>query len=143
MYLLALAEAEQGLDIATTARVLHTVWTPWLEGLAMFVELCAGPVDDEATSLVPDVISNLVDVFPGSDANGPQAISAAFSATRDAAERRFAAAMRRIGGDRLRAYIDTDIDRYLPGYLLARSVVSAWRNTFGAPLIGSQASRSC
>lgn len=139
--ILALAEAEQGLEIAAKARVLQAVWTPWFEGLAMFVELCADPVDDEATSMVTDVISNLVDVFPTQDASEPEDVWATYSTALEAAERRYAGAMRRIGRDRLRAYLDTDIDRYLPGYLMVRSIVSAWRTSVVAPLSGSEASR--
>jgi hypothetical protein len=50
-------------------------------------------------------------------------------------------AIENVGAPRLRTYLQKYGDKYLPGYLGARSLVAAWRNAMGRALSGAEAGR--
>lgn len=43
-----LSRADLGVELAAKARALHDIWSPWLEGLAVFAETSADPTSDPA-----------------------------------------------------------------------------------------------
>jgi hypothetical protein len=131
----ALAQAEQSLEIVRKLQILQATWTPWLEGVAVFGELAADPSELEAATPVADVIVNLddVEVVGGS----PESIMSALLEFRGEADRSYAEVQRQAGRHRLATYLDSYRGKYLAGYLAVRSVVSAWRDATG--LTGAEA----
>jgi hypothetical protein len=59
---MALAEAEQAIEVERKIQILEDSWAPWFEGIAAFGELAADPtMDPAAVSPVVSVIYNLWD----------------------------------------------------------------------------------
>ena len=138
-----LAGAEQSLEISRKLQIVEQVWTPWLEGLAVYGELAADPTaEDEVRSAVAQVVGQLVDVHLEHDVQerGGTISDAAARLSADA-EKRYAETIARTGATRLRLYLDRYPGKYLAGYLTVRSVVSAWRRRLGRPLSGAEAFR--
>jgi hypothetical protein len=136
--LLALAEAEQALEISRKLQILQGVWNPWFEGVAAFNELAADPTAEGTGSSIGDVLANIVDQsLPQNDPDLERTVLG----RRTELELRYADAQRGEGHDRLRAYLDEFHAKYLPGYLAVRMVVAAWRSQLEKPLSGSEAAR--
>lgn len=60
-----LVRAERALEVTLKARALQDAWTPWFEGLALYGELSADPVEDPAMiDPVNEALQHMVDVLP-------------------------------------------------------------------------------
>lgn len=139
---LALARAEQSLEIIRKMQVLQATWLPWLEGVAVFGELAADPRERETSTPVSDIVANLADTEPPqSGSRNVEDIVNQFLAHREQAHGEYADVQSRSGKFRLRPYlVDKRYrDRYLAGYLAVRGVVSAWRDAMDGHLSGSEA----
>ena len=142
----ALADVAHGLALHRLAQRLQDVWTPWLEGLAVFGETSADPLHDAAVvDPVNGALSNLVDVPLHEDpaAGGVEATAAEqLQMVIDEFQQRSAAALRRHGAGRLSHFLrDARAPYYWVGYLAVRAVVSRWRQTSGRQISGTQAFR--
>jgi len=134
---LALAQAEQVLEVARKMQVLRQVWTPWFEGLAVFCELAVDPSEGDRASLVGHVLANMVDYR----ADGELTVDAAFEVLmeqRQRLEAMYADVLDKAGRARLRTYLDPAWSKYGAGYLAVRQVVAAWRKTMGRPVSGTE-----
>lgn len=140
--LVAMGEAEAGLEVARKLQLLEGAWGPWLEGLAVFSELAAAPGDDpRAYTPIVNVIHQLVDVNPAQGAVAEDISIAEFITRRRAeAEAMYTKAIEAAGRFRLGTYLRDGHRKYLPGYLAVRSIVAAWRERMG-PLSGAEAFR--
>ena len=136
--LLALAQAEQALDVARKRQILQATWGPWFEGLAMFGELAVDPSADDTASDIGEVLINSVDESFNGDAN---TLLAWFDERRKESEQMYTRAQQREGPLRLRGYLDRHHVKYLAGYLAVRSIVSCWRHRMDRPLNGAAAYR--
>ncbi|MCB7137659.1 hypothetical protein [Cellulosimicrobium marinum] len=117
---------ERQLELVRKAQVLRAVWTPWLEGLAMFGELAADPTtDDERTTSFGGPLAHLVDHHHDPATDPP--VREWWAARHAEAESGYADALAELGPFRLRAYLGRPPGRYLAGYLAVRGVLSAWR----------------
>jgi len=132
---LALAQAEQALELSRKMQILQNCWAPWFEGLAVFSEHAADPTQDTVYVPTTLVLANLVDI----QGSSVEIVSEHFKKM----EGIYSEALRRVDYHRLRTYLCSgDYHRfYLSGYLAVRSVVSAWRSTLGRQLSGSEATR--
>jgi hypothetical protein len=134
----SLFRAEQALEIAFKAKILQDVWTPWFEGLAVFSEGAADPaLDPVGIGPVTECLRNLLDFHPPSGLSEEE-VKAAFEELLKEFEQRCSAAINKVGPGRLRMLLGTPEVPYLAGYLAVRSVVSAWRETTGRPLTGTE-----
>lgn len=138
---LALAQAEQALEPVRGMRVLQRVWTPWLEGVAAFLELTSDPSEGDVSSLIGDVLANLVDVYVGDLSGGVDALERELAQNRAQIEQLYADLLATSARPRLRHYLGTRWGKYGPGYLAVRSVVASWRQTLGRPISGTDAAR--
>ncbi|MBD8079315.1 hypothetical protein [Cellulosimicrobium arenosum] len=117
---------ERQLELVRKAQVLRSVWTPWLEGLAMFGELAADPTtDDERSTGFGGALVHLVDRHRDPDHDPP--LEQWYASCRAEAERGYADALHELARPRLRGYLGAPVGRYLAGYLAVRGVTSAWR----------------
>ena len=128
------------------SKVLQAAWLPWLEGLAVYVELTADPRDDPHGILAPHAaLRSLVDL-QGERRTGEsledhsrrlnQALAEEFDSYYSAALGRNAR-LRHIGY--LRSAHLPHV--YLLGYLVVRSVVARWEKTLGrrvAPFVAAR-----
>lgn len=138
---LALAQAEQALEPVRCMRILQRVWNPWLEGVAVFAELASDPSEGDVSSLIGDVLVNLVDVGVPSGIEGLEAIEDLLVGARAETEAMYGEVLRRSARPRLRLYLGDRWEKYGPGYLAVRAVVSTWRHTLGRPIGGTEAMR--
>lgn len=138
--MLALAQAEQALEPVRCTHLLQGVWGPWLEGVAVFNELGSDPNEGDMSSLVGDVIANLVDVGIPPNLAEQEAISQ-LAHSRKETDALFAHVLRTWGLWRLRFYLGNHWHKYGPGYLAVRAVVASWRKTLDRPLTGTEAAR--
>jgi len=136
----SLFNAERGVEIRLKARILQDVWTPWLEGLAVFGESAADPaLDPVAINAVSECLRSLIDLYPSSNQVDEDTIRAEFDQYAAEFEARCSAAISRRGPNRLRTYFDAPGGVYFPGYLAVRGIVSAWRNKHDQPITGTAA----
>ena len=143
---LALGQAEQALEPVRCMRILQRVWTPWLEGLAVFLELGSDPSDGDVSSLIGDVLANLVDVYVPGAAEGEidlDQIDALLSGARSETERLYTDLLATSARPRLRHYLGSRWSKYGPGYLAVRGVLATWRRTLGRPISGPMPRASC
>lgn len=136
---LALAVARHQRDLARRATLLEATWTPWLEGVAVYLELLCDPSESANEILAPHaVVRGLVDW----DARAREGESEAAFAARygDLSARQFELfyreALNRCSRLRHVAYAESGpaATPYLCGYLTVRSVVSRWEQTVGRRL---------
>ncbi len=141
--LVALGQAEQALELTLKRHAIQARLTPWFEGVAVFVEVGADPrQDDRAGSLVTEVLLHLEDRALRSEAEDAGVTAEEmWRQVLDDIEARYGEAIAALGRHRLRLLFDQDPDRYLPGYLLVRAVVAAWRRTLQRELTGAEAAR--
>ena len=138
---LALAQAEQALEPVRCTRLLQGVWGPWLEGVAVFNELGSDPSEGDISSLVGDVIANLVDVGIPPEIDQEEAISQLLARSRYETDALFAQVLDTSGLSRLRFYLGNHWHKYGPGYLAVRAVVASWRRSLGRALSATEAAR--
>jgi hypothetical protein len=124
-----LAFVEQQLELVRKSQLLRAIWLPWLEGLAIFGELSADPqLDSELSTAFSDAVSALSDVTPGEVAREKGlSVRDAAMAIRADAEKLYSDALADSGLARLRSYLDGGPERYLPGYLAVRAVLTSLR----------------
>jgi hypothetical protein len=141
---LALGQAEQALEPVRCMRILQRVWTPWLEGVAVFLELGSDPSEGEVSSLIGDVLANLVDAYPfgaGREALDVDEIDALLAAARAETERLYTDLLATSARPRLRHYLGSRWSKYGPGYLAVRAVVATWRVSLGREIRATEAAR--
>ncbi|GHC89672.1 hypothetical protein GCM10007320_37590 [Pseudorhodoferax aquiterrae] len=134
-----LLRASVGVELAAKARALQDIWTPWLEGLAVFGETAADPAaDPHRIHRVAETLRGLVDfIAPGGDT--PAQLQMRLHAHVQEFEQRSAQAIARWSPVRLAQMLRRADAPYFAGYAAVRSVVASWRRTLGAPLSGAQA----
>jgi hypothetical protein len=139
----ALAEAEQAIEVERKIQILEDSWAPWFEGIAAFGELAADPtMDPEADSPVVSAIYNLWDRHMEQVAEASYlSLAEAFRQEHSAAETLYSKAIQHEGRRRLHRYLYRYPEQYLAGYLAVRSIVAAWRATLGKPISGAEAFR--
>jgi hypothetical protein len=128
------------LQPGSTAQLIH-IWTPWLEGLAIFAETGGDPaLDPVRIGHVANLLRNLID-FEAGEFETLEQMEQAFGAHVAEFENRFSDAIRHSAPNRSRDFFVDDQDRmlYLSGYLAVRSVVASWRDRFDGELSGPQA----
>lgn len=140
----ARAAARLQVAVAFRAAIEQSVWTPWLEGVSMYVELLCDPKEDPTEiSALHQCIRSLIDFnIPRNEEESDDAYSQRFADTSAAEfEEFFSNALRsRSRLNHLRYFDDaqgqrrTVSDLYCLGYLIVRSVVSAWEVTLGTRL---------
>lgn len=125
------------LEAAIRGQLLLSTWTPWLEGVALYLELLCDPKEDPTEIMLPfTAVRSLVDYPPierepeeteaewaqrhkdGAAAAFEDFYSQVYSFSADL---RHGAYFRKGGHWAI----------YLPGYLLVRSVVARWEQTLG------------
>ncbi|QJW37138.1 hypothetical protein [Cellulosimicrobium protaetiae] len=117
---------ERQLELVVKARILRDVWTPWLEGVAVFGELACDPTTDtERTTSFGGPLVHLVDRV-WDPAHDPP-VEEWYAARHGEAEQLYADALGGLAAHRLRTYLGRSHSRYLAGYLAVRGVVAAWR----------------
>ena len=139
-----MAQAEQALELSRKIQALEDIWSPWLEGVAVFGEMTAAHEDDEVVTLVTQVLANLIsDERPEEESARRKIPVGQVPRTRqDDADRQFREAGGRSGPARLRANLGGRYaHKYLAGYLAVRSVVAAWRRSVGEELSAQMAFR--
>jgi hypothetical protein len=129
--------ARNQLAMAYRAEILEATWTPWLEGVALYLELLCDPKEDPNEILLPfNAVRWLVDYSQderiSNESNESFArrflekVAASFEAFYSEVTNRFS---------RLRhvAYFRTDDEGmiYASGYLLVRMLVARWEQTLG------------
>jgi hypothetical protein len=132
--LLELAE----IQLASSYRsALHeAIWTPWLEGVAQYIEMLADPKDDPREIMaIHEAVRSLVD-FPFTPAAGESLEAFTRRYGQESAKRFedfYAEALNRASRLRQIGYLQPNARRevYLFGYLLVRSVVARWEVTLG------------
>lgn len=127
--------AERQIANAYRAAVTRATWTPWLEGVSVYLELLCDPADDpQEISSVHEAVRSLVDCRPSpagdvdSDTVGEE-LAANF-------ETFYSRALGQNSRLRHKAYTtDENSATYLSGYLLVRSIVSRWEATLGRRIV--------
>jgi hypothetical protein len=140
----AQALAETQAAVALRAAIEQAVWTPWLEGVSMYIELLCDPKDDPTEiSGVHSCIRSLIDFnIPQDDGESSDDYLKRFA---DMAAQQFedffSKVLRKRARLNLLSYLDdaqgtrrVRSDMYCLGFLIVRSVVSAWEATLGARL---------
>jgi hypothetical protein len=139
----ALAQAEPALEITRKLQILEDVWSPWLEGLAIFGEVAADAPDDPVDSIVSSVLTNLLDepVRETAAERGCSVVDV-ISERQHEATARYAAAGQRVAAARLRTMLTEYAPKYLPGYLTVRAIVARWRRVCSRPCDAQMAFRA-
>ncbi|MBX3645905.1 MAG: hypothetical protein KF720_22850 [Rubrivivax sp.] len=128
------------------SKLLQAVWLPWLEGLAVYVELCCDPRGDPHGILAPHAaLRSLVDVHvdarPGEAAeHWRQRLDAELTQAFDSF---YGSALQRNARLRHIGYLRSahQPELYLLGYLVVRSLVSRWELQLGRPVAPMIAAR--
>lgn len=141
--------AERQLLSSTLADTERKIWRHWLEGVSMYVELLCDPKDDpteisQIHSAIRSLITFNIEKHP--DENETE-FSRRFGQEMSSTFETFysEALIRRSRLNHL-SYLDTSLgqevsDLYTLGYLVVRSVVSAWEQTLGErlkPMVASK-----
>jgi hypothetical protein len=111
--------------------ILQRVWTPWLEGVAAFLELASDPSEGDVSSLIGEVLANLVDAYVSEAGSGINV--EALMKSRAETERLYTDLLATSARPRLRHYLGTRWWKYGPGYLAVRAVVDALRHARRGP----------
>jgi hypothetical protein len=137
-------------DLGTVERVVHvfrklqilkSVWSSWLEGIAVFLELADPAEDREARGPTMEVLLNLIDISIQEDGVSREAIALRVAAHAADIERRYSALVSTVAETRLNTYLVARHEGYVAGYLAARAVVAAWRRSLQEPLSAEHAAR--
>lgn len=141
--IVALAQAEQSVEVERKIQVLENTWQPWFEGIAVFGESGADPqMDPEWESPVESVIYNLWDRYQYARVQeSGLSIDKVYAQDRTYSEALYGRAIQEVGAPRLNTYLVRNPRNYFPGYLAVRSVVSAWRSRLGKSIRGDEAFR--
>jgi hypothetical protein len=137
--------ADAQLAAALRSSILEGVWAPWLEGVAMFVELLCDPKDHDTEIIAPhEAVRSLID-FRSDPRPGESHEKYTERFGNESAahfEEFYSAAVRRDSRSSHFGYLNGD-DRevYLLGYLLVRSLVARWEETLGRRLNSVEAAR--
>lgn len=128
------------------SKTLQAVWTPWLEGVALYAELLCDPAGDSSQMAAPLLaIRSLVDpiLAPLDGESGAATETRAWHEMHATFEAFCSQAIRRGSRFRHLGYLRTTTtpELYLLGYLLVRSVVSRWETTLGTRLAPAVATR--
>lgn len=125
------------LEGSLRSEVLLATWTPWLEGVAIYLELLCDPRDDPNEIHLPfAAVRSLVDYGVPDRVEG-ESDGDYFSRCGDHMasefERFYSSVCRRKSRLRHIAYLRSDDLGciYLTGYLLVRSIVARWERTLG------------
>ncbi len=121
------------------SKVLQAVWTPWLEGLAVYAELLCDPVEDETQMFAPLLaIRSLVDPVYSrrSDESEDEAKRRYWGELHAQFEAFCSGAIKRTSRLRHLGYLKSRSTPgvYLLGYLLVRSIISRWELSLGTRL---------
>jgi hypothetical protein len=133
-----LLPAERQLEIRRKSQILLNVWTPWLEGLAVYGELGADPeIDPTTINPVTECVLNLVDFFR--DQRNPRSsIEDEIRSYLAAFEKRCSEALKENGPRRLEDYSRKEQEPYFHGYVAVRAIAARWRATTGRNLSSAQ-----
>ena len=137
---LAASLALRQLEIAQRAHILRTVWTPWLEGVALYLELLCDPATSANEIIAPhEIVRGLVDyqVEEPRPGESEDAYSTRYAnQTAQEFEKFYTAALKRCSRLRHAAYAQAggDTSLYLSGYLIVRALVSRWERTLDRQL---------
>jgi hypothetical protein len=128
----SLALGEVQLLAALRAAVQESVWTPWLEGVAQYVELLADPTENSKQIItVHAALRSLVDPLQEEG----KTFKECFEAMAAQFDRFMSEAISRLSRLRHIGYYEPGFgmlrDVYLLGYLMVRSVVCRWEVTLG------------
>lgn len=139
------AAAGLQLKVALQAAIEQAVWTPWLEGVSMYLELLSAPEDDPTEiSGVHACIRSLIDFnIPRLDGESDEHYARRFADTSAAEFETFLSrAVRERSRSNHRRYFNDEAgtrrtvsDINCLGYLIVRSVVSSWETTLGRRLV--------
>jgi hypothetical protein len=127
-------------SISQKRQALWDVWTPWLEGIAVFAETALdSPDEPEVLGLHMAALLNLRD-RRGEDKPENEQF---FLNEIDNLQTRYQQALDRQTVPHLWNYLATNgyRQRYLAGYFAVRAVVSSWRKTLGQKISGASAAR--
>jgi hypothetical protein len=128
--------AEIQLAACYRSAVHEAVWTPWLEGVAQYVEMLANPKDDPNEILaVHEAVRSLIDcpLNPLAGESEEDFVQRYGDESSKRFEDFFAEALSRCSRLRHVGYLQENARReiYLFGYLLVRSIVARWEVTLG------------
>jgi hypothetical protein len=129
--------AQRQLATLLRSEMLVAVWTPWLEGVAVYMELLCDPKDDPNEINLPfTAVRSLID-FPSLERRPSETDDELHERYGDHVAAEFEAfyssVCRRKSRVRHLAYLRQDDEGtiYLTGYLLVRSIVARWEHTLG------------
>lgn len=123
---------EAAIELAAKAQTLQDIWTPWLEGLAVFGETAADPaLDPDRVGPVGEAMRGLTAFYTDPEETGGT-IAPAF-------RQAWTRAIKARGPKRLSLYFQDPHVPYFAGYMAVRAVVSAWRAKLGQPLASTSA----
>lgn len=127
--------AERQLACGYRAAVLRAVWTPWLEGISVYLELLCDVADDPTEiNAVHEALRSLIDVV--GDAPRHDSADSLTEAYAQSFERFYSQAFRRNARLRHHAYLgDENAAVYLTGYVLVRAVVARWELTLNRRIV--------
>lgn len=125
------------VEVAWRGQILLSTWTPWLEGVALYLELLCDPKADPEEIMIPfRAIRSLIDYEP--PARGASESLNHWQARYEKMvftefENFYSTVHSQNAQLRHLAYFSPagKWSVYLPGYLLARSIVAAWEKTLG------------
>jgi hypothetical protein len=137
----AAAFSQVQLQIATKAAIAQAVWTPWLEGVSMYIELLCDPkADENEISAVHASVRSLIDfdvpANPDEDweAHAERFMNAAAAQFDDF----YSAALHNESRNLHIGYFHDSHgpkgDVYALGYLVVRSLVARWESVLGRPI---------
>ena len=140
--------AEVQLAAALKAAASESAWMPWLEGVALYVELLADPKDNPHEIIaVHAAMRSLIDPSPAKE-DGPDSENS-FKKTFDKMAREFdgflSRAIEQLSRLRHIGYTKPELaalrDVYVLGYLMVRAVVSGWETTLGRRILPIDAAK--
>jgi hypothetical protein len=134
----ALAAAQYQLEIALRARTFEAVWTPWLEGVAIYLELLCDPAQNQNEIIAPhSAFRSLIDthITPHAGESADDFATRFADQSAQEFEEFYSTAVRRLSRLRHLAYATSpEVKVYLAGYLMVRAIVSRWELALGRRL---------
>lgn len=133
-----LPEVATELALMSKIKALYRVWMPILEGIAMYAELDADPMEDEEESAtVHQILFGLTDNFRTDNVDGQNDSTEDLNreeillADLSTYEERASEAMRQCRAESLSVGLEHTNEAYWAGYLTVRSIVRGWRDNLG------------